>query len=173
MTHSISVREAAEADAPRVLALRKAIFAETDFMLWEPSEFKDTAVDEAARIKRLNGAPNSRFLVALAESDLVGFCLAMGGSVNRLRHSATLALGVVQDYSSQGVGSALLASVFKWSKTAQVTRLELTVHTTNLRAVNLYLRSGFEVEGLRRQSLLVNGRLADEYLMSRLTRGEA
>jgi len=45
-------------------------------------------------------------------------------------------------------------------------RVELTVHTTNQRAFELYQRHGFEVEGIRRKSLLVNGRLVDEYLMS-------
>lgn len=45
-------------------------------------------------------------------------------------------------------------------------RVELTVHTTNERGVSLYRRHGFEVEGTRRGSLLVNGRLVDEYRMS-------
>jgi RimJ/RimL family protein N-acetyltransferase len=53
-----------------------------------------------------------------------------------------------------------------WSREAGLRRVELTVHTTNVRAVNLYLRSGFQVEGVRRSSLLVSGKYVDEYLMS-------
>jgi RimJ/RimL family protein N-acetyltransferase len=40
------------------------------------------------------------------------------------------------------------------------------VHTTNLRAIGVYLRCGFKVEGLRRSSLLVDGEYVDEYLMA-------
>jgi RimJ/RimL family protein N-acetyltransferase len=47
----------------------------------------------------------------------------------------------------------------------------LTVHTSNLQALGLYLRYGFQVEGVRRHSLLVDGRYVDEYLMSRLGDG--
>ena len=169
MKHDIAVRAGSEADAEHVLALRAAIFAETEFMLWEPAEFKDTAADEARRIERLNAAPKSRFLVAIEGAGLVGFCAAMGGPVNRLRHSATLALGVLRSHWGKGIGSALLGQVAQWSKTAGVTRLELTVHTSNLRATNLYLRCGFQIEGLRRKSLYVNGRYVDEYLMSNVS----
>ena len=173
MKRSIAVREATEADADSALALRAAVFAETEFMLWEPAEFKDTAADEAARIKRISAAPNSVFLLATEGNALLGFCAAMGGHVNRLRHSASLALGVLRSHWGEGVGFALLEGVEDWSKSAGVVRLELTVHTSNVRAVNLYLRRGFQVEGLRRSSLLVNGRYVDEYLMSKLRADEA
>jgi RimJ/RimL family protein N-acetyltransferase len=56
-----------------------------------------------------------------------------------------------------------------WSAAAGLARLELTVHTTNLAAVAVYLRCGFEVEGRRRKSLFVDGAFVDEYLMSRLS----
>jgi RimJ/RimL family protein N-acetyltransferase len=59
--------------------------------------------------------------------------------------------------------------VITWSSSVELHRLELTVHTTNLRALNLYLRQGFQVEGVRRHSLRVDGQYVDEYLMSRIS----
>ena len=168
MTPAIVVRTANEADAVGLLALRQQVFAETDYMLWEPAEFKDTVADEAARIARLNTTANSHFLVAMADDQPVGFCGVMGGGVNRLRHSASLALGVLKSQWGRGVGYALLNEAVAHSAQAGITRLELTVHTTNVRAICLYLRVGFEVEGLRRRSLRVRGDYVDEYLMSRL-----
>ena len=168
MKPPVLVRHATEADAATILALRSRVFEETDYMLWEPSEFKDTVADEAARINRFNASTNSRFLVATLAEDSVGFCGVMGGAVNRLKHSASLAIGVLQSHWSIGVGYALLKESIAESARLGITRLELTVHTTNLRAINLYLRTGFEVEGVRRRSLRVSGRYVDEYLMSRL-----
>lgn len=155
-----------EADAPARLALRRALFAETDFLLWEPAEFKNTSEDERARIARLTSEPNSLCLVAQSSSQLVGFLDAMGGQVNRQRHSTTLALAVLRAHWGSGIASGLLAEVLAWSKQVGIARVELTVHTTNIRAISVYLRAGFQVEGTRRRSLLVSGQYVDEYLMS-------
>jgi RimJ/RimL family protein N-acetyltransferase len=56
-----------------------------------------------------------------------------------------------------------------WASAIGLVRLELTVHTTNDRAVALYKRFGFQIEGTRQASLLVAGEYRDEYLMSRVT----
>jgi RimJ/RimL family protein N-acetyltransferase len=166
MTKAVLVREAVEGDAKELLALRQVVFEETEYMLWEPAEFRDSVEDERSRISRLNSSKNSRCLVAIADNEMVGFLNAMGGTVNRLRHATTLALGVRRSYWGQGAGSALLSSALAWSRLAGLARVELTVHTTNERAVALYRRHGFEVEGKRRKSLYVNGRYIDEFLMS-------
>ena len=56
------VRRALETDAPALIALRRRLFEETSFMLWEPAEFKDTEDDERARIVRLGQQSNSLVL---------------------------------------------------------------------------------------------------------------
>lgn len=93
----------------------------------------------------------------------------MGGERNRLQHSALVFLGVAQAFSSQSIAFRNLAQVIAWAPSAKVKRLELTVHTTNLKAIALYLRHGFGVEGTRRCSMRVNGQYTDEYLMSLIT----
>ena len=138
-------------------------------MLWEPAEFVATAAEEGGFVQRLSERTNCMLLVALAEGKAVGFLAAMGGERNRLRHSALLALGVLRAYWSQGVASRMLSEAISWAPGAGIKRLELTVHTANARAVALYQRHGFEIEGTRRSSLRVDGVYTDEYLMSLIT----
>lgn len=166
MALAVVVRPAAESDASSLLQLRKVVFEETEYMLLEPLEFRDTVQDEQRRIRSLNGQPNSACLVAVADGERVGFLSAMGGHVNRLRHSVKLALGVRRSSWGRGVGKALLYTALALSRDAKLKRIELTVHTTNERALSLYKSAGFEIEGTRRSSLLVGGRHVDEYLMS-------
>lgn len=45
-------------------------------------------------------------------------------------------------------------------------RLELTVMAHNHRAVGLYERMGFSVEGRRSQCLVVDGQFVDEFYMA-------
>ena len=165
---TFAVRYASEADAAALVALRRALFAETDFMLWEAQEFKATEDDERKFILWLSSKSNSVLLVAADGSDLIGFLGATGGDRIRTKHSALVFLGVRKEYWSRGIASALLQEALSWASTAGLLRLELTVHTTNDRAVALYKRFGFQIEGTRRASLLVAGQVRDEYLMSHL-----
>jgi RimJ/RimL family protein N-acetyltransferase len=162
------VRRAQESDGPALVELRRLLFRETSNMLWEPEEFTQTARGESERIGRLNARRNCLVLLAEDAGLPVGLLTAVGGEVRRLRHSATLALGVAKSHWGQGVASAMISEAKQWAWSAELHRLELTVHTTNLRALTVYLRAGFQIEGLRRASLIVDGALVDEYLMSTL-----
>jgi RimJ/RimL family protein N-acetyltransferase len=160
------VRRAAESDGPALVELRRVLFAETSNMLWEPGEFVQTAEDESKRIARLNGRANSLVILAEEAGQPIGLLTAVGGEVRRLRNSASLALGVARSHWGQGVATRMLQTALDWSRAAGLRRVELTVHTSNLRAVAVYLRCGFQVEGVRRSSLLVDGVYVDEYMMS-------
>jgi len=166
-----TVRVATESDAASLIELRHKLFAETSFMLWEPAEFTHTAEHERKRIAHLNSHPNSLVLLAEEGANVVGLLSAVGGERNRLRHSAVLALGVARSHWGQGVASAMVGEAVAWSARIGLKRLELTVHTTNLAALSVYLRCGFQVEGVRRSSLFVDGKYVDEYLMSLLHAG--
>jgi RimJ/RimL family protein N-acetyltransferase len=160
------VRRALESDAAALVALRKKVFAETSFMLLEPSEFTQSDDDERQRIAYVASRSNSLLLVCESANSLIGFLSAAGGEHNRRRHSATLALGVLKTHWRRGIASAMLAEALAWSRAAGLKRVELTVHTTNFAGLTAYLRAGFQVEGIRRCSLVVDGIYVDEYLMS-------
>jgi RimJ/RimL family protein N-acetyltransferase len=70
--------------------------------------------------------------------------------------------------ASRGNGRGLLAAAEQEASGRGLRRLELTVMTGNLRAIGLYLRSGFQVEGLRRHPLTRDGTIIDEYYMAKL-----
>jgi RimJ/RimL family protein N-acetyltransferase len=70
--------------------------------------------------------------------------------------------------SGRGLGTSLLAELSVWAERTGLHRLELTVMAHNERALALYRRCGFEVEGTRRHSLLVDGRYVDELLLANL-----
>ena len=163
------IRRAVPGDAEQLVQLRRRLFAETAFMLWEPAEFAATAEDERKFIERLSSRPNSCLLLAVSGSAVLGFLAAIGGERNRLRHSALLALGVARECWSKGIASRMLSEAVAWASSAKLKRLELMVHTTNGKAVALYRKHGFVVEGTRRCSLLVEGEYVDEYLMSLIT----
>ena len=77
-------------------------------------------------------------------------------------------MGVLRSCWGKGIGSSLLDALAAWAKAKDLHRLELSVLSRNLRAVNLYLRHGFVVEGTRKHALRVDSAYFDEYWMGRL-----
>jgi putative acetyltransferase len=60
---------------------------------------------------------------------------------------------------------ALVDLADKW---LPVTRIELTVFTDNERAIGLYKRFGFEIEGTHRAYALRDGKYVDTHAMARM-----
>jgi RimJ/RimL family protein N-acetyltransferase len=57
-----------------------------------------------------------------------------------------------------------------WAAAHGLHRLELTVMAHNTRAIALYERMGFTVEGRRAECLLVDGQFVDELTMAAILR---
>jgi RimJ/RimL family protein N-acetyltransferase len=86
----------------------------------------------------------------------------------RARRTGYVVMGVRTAYSGKGLGRALLGAARDEAVRRGLRRLELTVMTHNLRALNLYLSCGFELEGLRRDALVVGDRAVSEYYLGLL-----
>jgi ribosomal protein S18 acetylase RimI-like enzyme len=164
----ITIREATGHDAEAVLRLRFQLDGETPFMMYEPGERTASVDDQRRELAALAARDNATLLVADAGSKLAGLLEIDGGTFRRNRHLATIVVGVLREFAGQGIGTNLFNEAELWAIKAGIHRLELTVMTHNAAAVALYTRRGFQIEGTRQHSLLVDGEYVDEYLMARL-----
>jgi RimJ/RimL family protein N-acetyltransferase len=162
----IELRDAVAEDAASLIDLRRTIFGESDFMLYAPDEYADTPDAMAKRIDGMSRSNASRLILAFADSVLAGFLSVTGHEIPRRRHVAYVVIGIVRAHWSRGIGRALLAEALRWAPTAGISRLELGVMTENTRAIGLYERLGFRVEGTRRRAYLIGGRPVDEHFMA-------
>ena len=165
----VIIREICENDAEAFLALCQQLDQETQFMLLEPGERIITVEEQRERIRTLLATDNHTILVAEDhQGQLVGQLTAIGGNFNRNRHTVYLVIGILQEFAGQGVGSQLFAQVEKWARVQAIHRLELTVMVHNERAIRLYQKMGFEIEGVKKHHLRVNDVYVDEYEMAKL-----
>lgn len=162
------VREAAPADAAMLLALQERLAVETAFLDWEPGE--RTIVPEAYGRRMAAGIESGNWMMFVAEDvDAASGCAwAQLGHVRRTQHVMHLGLGVVQSAWGRGIGSALIAAAESWGAQRGVVRLELFVQPSNLRALRLYERIGFQSEGVKRCARRIDGRYVDECVMAKL-----
>lgn len=159
------IRDVTPDDAARLLAFRKALFAETEFLLYGPDDYALTVAEIAAQIERMSRDAASRSLIAENESGFVGFLSIFGSGVPRVRHAALLALGVLRAWWGQGVAADLMNEALRWAPTAGISRLELSVMATNSRAMAFYERLGFKIEGTRRRAYIIDGKPVDDHIM--------
>ena len=109
-------------------------------------------------------------LVACADDRVVGHAgLHRAGKSPRRAHAMMLGMAIESAWQGKGVGSALLGALVDLADNwLHVTRIELTVFTGNRRAIALYRKFGFEVEGTHKAYGLLYGRYADVYAMARI-----
>ena len=144
--------------------------SQTDCMMYEPGERSRRSTLSQLQADLQNSVINGEdcIYIALDDGNIVGFIHAERGKFNRTRHTAYIVTGVLKDHRGQGIGTALFEQLDKWAEENRITRLELTVECHNKAAIHLYEKSGFAAEGVRKNSMYVNGRYIDEYYMAKI-----
>lgn len=163
----IQVKKAANKDAEQVVGVMKNAELSGN-MLYDPGERTITPASLEKFMEAMNSKSKSGFFVARDNDEIIGYMMVQNEKSNRVSHRASIAVGVHSDSRGKGVGTALFEHVISWAKEVGLHRLELTVIATNERAVHLYKKMGFEIEGVKKDSLCVGSHYIDEYYMAYL-----
>ncbi|GLK79337.1 GNAT family N-acetyltransferase [Methylopila turkensis] len=121
-------------------------------------------------VKRWLEATSPRDLMLVAEVDgrVVG-ASALRPFLGRRSHAAEFWIGVREEHAGKGLGSQLLAAMIDTADNwLNLSRLEMTVFTDNERAIALYKKFGFEIEGAHKAATFRDGAFVDAYTMARL-----
>jgi ribosomal protein S18 acetylase RimI-like enzyme len=150
-------------DAGALLELQRTLDKESEFMLLEPGE-------RGADPPPLPPAGPSYVLGVFDGGTALGYVDVTVPPFARARRTGYVVMGVRAASAGRGIGTALLEAAVAEARQRGLWRLELTVMEHNRAALNLYLRCGFQVEGLRRAALDIGGAAAGEYYMGLLLR---
>ncbi|ANU10963.1 acetyltransferase [Planococcus antarcticus DSM 14505] len=161
----MKIRQAVPADAQQLADLMKRV-EKSGFMLFEPGERKTTSEQLQKRLFSMDH--KSIVLVADEKIELKGYLFAMNEGVKRKQHCVHVAIGVQQGERGKGIGTQLFLALEQWAKDLELHRIELTVLEHNQSAIALYKKMGFAVEGLKRDSLLIDSKYVNELYMSKL-----
>lgn len=163
----MNIRNCEMKDASNFLNMLLALDNETKFMLLEPGERRNDVTRTKSMIEQsIKG--DTLLLVADIDGEIVGFLSAQKGVPKRIRHSAYIVIGIREAYRGMGIGSKFFSELDLWAKDNNISRLELTVMCSNTIAKDLYEKNGFVVEGIKRNSILLDGEYIDEYYMAKL-----
>lgn len=159
---AVALRAVHPADAPAITALREEAGIRHGTMALPFSRIADSE----AFLARLT--PNDHMIVAEIGGAIAG-AASLHRQAGRRNHAAILGIMVAGARQRQGVGTAMLGAMVDLAdRWLDLKRLELTVYADNERAVALYRKFGFEIEGRLRGYAFRDGAYTDALSMARL-----
>ncbi|WP_312093962.1 GNAT family N-acetyltransferase [Niallia sp.] len=166
---SYTVRCAEEKDAEQLSRLRQQIDGETHFLDRQPGEGLLSPFDFKKLIRTDLEVENRLFLLAETEAgQIIAFSRCEGSNLNRLKHKVEFGVGVTKEYWGYKIGPHLLEASINWATGNKLTKMTLSVIKTNEKAIKLYKRFGFEIEGiLKKDKRLDDGEYYSTIIMSR------
>lgn len=154
-------------DARSIINLQQDIDAESNFMLFGQDECKMTVQSLRKRINEWKKTDNSGMFVGILNGQFAGFLLLLAGPSPRTRHRASLVIGVREAFHGNGVGTSLMNKAETWAQEVGIRRIELTVVEDNERAISLYKKMGYTIEGTRTNSFFIQDRYVNELYMAK------
>lgn len=160
----LHVRRATVADAPRIVAGINEICAEGGYF-YTP-HYVPTLRWEAA-LHRPESVPDHLLLVAEIDDMFVGAAQLFPLSTDQANgHVGELGIYVLAPFRGKGVGATLMREILRQASTWDYTRVVLSVLSTNERAIRLYEKFGFAIQGRRRREYAFIGE-QEELIMAR------
>ncbi|MDO8398619.1 MAG: GNAT family N-acetyltransferase [Bradyrhizobium sp.] len=95
--------------------------------------------------------------VAVSAGEVVGWCDVLPKDRPIYVRTGVLGMGLLPPFRGQGIGTDLIRRSLAAARAFGLHRVELTVRENNTSAVQLYKKVGFEVEGLQRDAVQVDG----------------
>jgi ribosomal protein S18 acetylase RimI-like enzyme len=106
--------------------------------------------------------------VAISAGEVVGWCDVTAKPRPIYTHTGVLGMGLLPQFRRQGIGTGLIRRSLTAAAAFGFHRVELAVREKNTGAIELYKKAGFEIEGVQRGAVQVDGVYEDLILMALL-----
>lgn len=163
----IEIRQAVASDAEALCAAEVETARTPGLLVSRPHELANPGMFRS-KIAELSDPAAGRYVVALEDGRLAGHALLDKAPRVAFAHVVRLTIVVHPGFTDRGIGRALMDHLIAWARSApDIERIELNVRATNLRAIALYRRCGFEEEGRRRRGVMLeDGTYVDDVCMA-------
>lgn len=162
------IREADIEDAENVIEYIKIVSDETDFLISDSSERNFTVRKEKEFLQNIQSSILEKIFLFEIENKIVGMCSIEGINKIRIKHRVDLAITVLKNYWGNKIGEKLIDYAIDYCKSNSIKKIELTVRIDNERALKLYKKFGFEIEGEIKKFIYLDGNYYNCYFMGLL-----
>ncbi|MGM9584302.1 MAG: GNAT family N-acetyltransferase [Faecousia sp.] len=130
-------------DAAPMLDYFKTVSGETEYLLRYPEECTMSEGEEAAFLSGALESDTQLMICCFVEGRLAGNSMLSMNTRLKIRHRASVAIGLLREYWGLGIGTALFQELIAIGKERGLDHLELDYIEGNQRARRLYEKMGF------------------------------
>ncbi len=123
-------------------------------------------LDFEEALHRNNEVSSRMFFVATVEDQVVGWVHLDLPEADKLKHTARLTVGVMDEYRGQGIGEKLLERGATWARERGFEKLYNSVPVTNETAMAFLESHGWRREAVRQDHYRIDGEYVDEVMMA-------
>ena len=158
-----TLRPAQPNDASGIIRTLREVAAEGIYLAAEEPRWQRQ--DILGMIREMSYYPF--ILVAEADGRIVGHAFVQRGTLKKNNHTAGIGMLVTASHRGIGIGTAMLEYIESWARTNGLTKLFLSVFSSNRPALALYKKSGFIQEGIRPGQFIINREYVGEIIMGK------
>ena len=166
----IVIRSATPDDAAGLLAHRTHMTGTTEHGVTQPDEIDTDSRKLESTLRDAAERPYELILLAMTDdgSKVIGELDFRSFNRRVLAHHGQFGISVDQAWRGKGIGTALIRVMLDWARThPTLEKVTLGAFATNHRAIRLYERMGFKLEGRREKFFKVGpGKYVDDVQMS-------
>ena len=152
-------------EAPLMLDYIRTVSGETEFLMRYPDEWDGMTLENEEKWIQSNRDGKGVMIACFCDGIVAGNSDFAVRSARKESHRATVGIAIRKDFWGLGIGSTLFRELISEAKKTDVEILELSLVSTNTRALRLYEKFGF-----RTVSELPNAfRMKDGSYVSELT----
>lgn len=118
---------------------------------------------------KIQNIKNSNEMWSIVENNGIVIAVAILHKLSGKRaHCATISIMVNPNFHSMGIGSILMNRLLEYSNNIfKIKKIELSVFSNNEKAIGLYKKYGFFIEGVKQQSVFIKDKFVDEIFMGK------
>jgi len=163
------IRKAKIQDSESLYIFKVQVTRETEFLSYGINEYKNTMADEEKKIAEYLNSDNNLLLVSVLNDKVIGSFECTGGKLRRDRHTGEIGIVVGRKYWGNKIANGFYETFLEWVHDKNILKkINLRVRADNYRAVKLYIKWGFQIEGLLRKEQCVNNIYYDHYWMGKV-----
>ncbi|ANX12461.1 GNAT family N-acetyltransferase [Fictibacillus arsenicus] len=97
---------------------------------------------------------------------VVGIARVLKGELEMKKHTGIFRTWIHQESQGLGIGKQVMNYTLRWARTNNLHKLWLTVFSGNEKAVMVYEKAEFIIEGRQKNQAIIDGKFEDEIFMA-------
>ncbi|WP_294343018.1 GNAT family N-acetyltransferase [uncultured Clostridium sp.] len=163
------IREIVKEDSKAIVEYCNKVAGDSDFLSFGENEFGISIEEEEKIIENIISCDNETIIVGTIDNVIVAVNMVRSTKRKRTHHVSTVSISVMKKYWNLGIGHFLMNEVIEWATNNGVTKkLSVIVRDDNEKAIDLYKKCGFVMEGVLIRDVLVKEKYYNSILMGKL-----